>query len=111
MFEFPNAKLRARALKEQMLLTDELWAVFERATARWDPDPEMTDKMVAAVLMAAVTTFSGSTLAMVANAMGMEREALKGGAELIGKGALSMASLTLTELQAEEEAKSSSVRH
>ena len=111
MFEFPDAERRARAVKEQMLLTDELWAAVERATARWDPDPEMTDMMVAAVLMAVATTFSGSTLAMVANAMGMERDALKGGAELIRSGALATASYALTELQAEDAAERSSVRH
>lgn len=103
MFE-PSTQ-RARAIKEQAKLRDELWEIIERAVARWEPDDEMDDLMTSGVLMAVVSTFSGDMLAVVMNAMGItNRDALKRGAELIRNGALARAIMAIAQLEAEKEA-------
>lgn len=97
--DMPSAEQRSRAVKEQMILRNELWGVIEHNVARWK---DMDDKMIVAVLMSVVTAFSGEVLAMVTNAMGMDRDSLKSGAELIKNGALASAVAALDTLEAEE---------
>jgi hypothetical protein len=100
--DMPNAEQRARSVKEQMKLHDELWGAIERNVALWENDETMSDKMIAAILMTAATTFSGDMLGMVANAMGMRRAALEHGADLIRNGALAAATIALKELEDEK---------
>jgi len=102
--KMPSAEQRVRASREQAILRDELWEAIERNVARWEAmgDEKMGDKMIAAVLMSVATSFSGEVLAMVTNAMGMDRDSLKSGAELIKNGALASAVAALDTLEAEE---------
>lgn len=102
--KMPSAEQRVRVSREQAILRDELWAVIERNVARWEDmkEEKMGDKMIAAVLMSVVTSFSGEVMAMVTNAMGMDRDSLKSGAELIKNGALAAAVAALNALEAEE---------
>lgn len=102
--KMPSAEQRVRASREQAILRDELWEVIERNVARWEAmnEEDIGDQMIAAVLMATTTTFSGEVMAMVTNAMGLDRDSLNSGAELIKNGALATAVAALNALEAEE---------
>lgn len=102
--KMPSAEQRVRASREQAILRDELWAVIERNIARWEDmnEEDMSDKMIAVVLMSVATSFSGEIMAMVTNVMGMDRDSLKSGAELIKNGAPASAVAALDTLEAEE---------